>query len=134
MDTAMRFSTMVLAAGLLTVAGSALAQKMKQGKPAAKPAAAAAAKYDEAKLTALEAKLAKSPKDAKLKLQVAEASYQVGHYVEYDKPGLTPREKYRGALKLYRRALALNPAHKQAKAEKDQIEAIYKQMGMPIPQ
>jgi hypothetical protein len=129
----MRLSTMVLAVGLLSVGGTAFAQKMRIGKPAARPAAAAV-KYDEVKLKVLEAKLAKTPKDAKLKLQVAEASYQVGHYVEYDKPGLTPREKYRGALKLYRRALALNPGHKLAKQEKEQIEAIYTQMGMPIPQ
>jgi tetratricopeptide (TPR) repeat protein len=104
---------------------------------AAKPAAAKAApaaKYDEAKLAALEAKLAKAPKDAKLKSEVAEANYQVGYYIEYKKPGLSPREKYRPALKLYRRALELNPKHAKASFEKKQIEDIYKGMGMPIPQ
>jgi hypothetical protein len=28
----------------------------------------------------------------------------------------------------------LNPNHKQAKADRDLIEGIYKQMGRPIPQ
>lgn len=85
--------------------------------------------YDEA-----EAKLAKNPNDAKLKLAVADAAYEAGRYIEYDKPGLAPREKYRPALKLYRRALELNPDHKEAAKEKEQIENIYTQMGMPIPQ
>ena len=127
----MRLSTLTLAAAL--VLGTGLAAGAAPKAPA-KPAASAAGKYDEAGLKALEAKLAKNPKDAKLKSQVAEANYQVGHYIEYDKPGLLPREKYRGALKLYRRALALNSEHAKAKFEKDQIESIYKQMGMPIPQ
>jgi hypothetical protein len=98
----------------------------------AKAPAAAAPKYDETKLKALEAKLAKSPKDAKLKSEVAEANYQVGYQMEYNS-SLSPREKYRGALAKYRRALALNPKHAKAAKEKDQIEAIYKQMGMPVP-
>lgn len=99
---------------------------------AAKPAAAAA-KYDEAKLTALEAKLAKNPKDAKLKAEVAEASYQVGHTMMLN-PNLPPRLKYRGALKHFRRTLALNPKHPKAAAEKKTIEDVYKSMGMPVPE
>lgn len=129
----MRIATLLLAATLgVAPAAGVLAAAKKAAAPAAK--AAASGKYDEAKLKELEAKLAKNPKDAKLKQEVAEASYQVGHYIEYDKPGLAPREKYGPALKLYRRALALNPGHAKAKFEKDQIEGIYKQMGRPIPQ
>lgn len=87
----------------------------------------------EEKYAALEAKLAKKAGDSELKTAVAEAAYQAGYYIEYDKPGLTPREKYRPALKLYNRALALNPKHELAAKEKTQIENIYTQMGMPIP-
>lgn len=87
----------------------------------------------EKKFTELEAKLAKSPSDAKLKKEVATAAYEAGHYIEYDKPGLMPREKYRPSLKLYRRALELDPKHEKAAFEAKQIEDIYKQMGMPVP-
>lgn len=101
---------------------------------AAKPAAAkSAVKYDEAKLTALEAKLTKNPKDAKLKSEVAEANFQVG-YATMMNPELPPRMKYGAALKKYRRALALNPKHAEALKNKDMIEGIYKQMGRPVPQ
>ena len=87
----------------------------------------------EKKYVELDAKLAKSPDDAKLKKEVAAAAYEAGHYIEYDKPGLTPREKYRPSLKLYRRALELDPKHAKAAFEAKQIEDIYKQMGMPVP-
>ena len=100
---------------------------------AAKPAAATpAAKYDQAKLTALEAKLAKNPKDAKLKVETAEANFQVGFAMEHN-PDLAPRVKYPGALRRFRRTLQLNPGHSQAAALKAEIEGIYRQMGRPIP-
>jgi hypothetical protein len=100
-------------------------------KPAAKPAAAAP-KYDAAKLKALEAKLAKNPKDAKLKKQTAEASYQVGHAMMLD-PNLRPMVKYPGALKHFKRALDLDPKHAKAARDRKMIEDIYRQMGRPIP-
>ena len=120
--------TAVLLAGCVALAGASATVVH-----AAKPAAAAPAKYDEAKLKALEAKLAKTPKDAKLKAQVAEANYQVGHTMMLD-PKLPPRMKYRGALKHFRRTLELNPKHAKAAEEKKTIEDVYKSMGMPIPQ
>jgi tetratricopeptide (TPR) repeat protein len=123
----MRWTALALAAGLCAVWGGAAYAAKAPAKPAA------AKTYDEAALKGLEAKLAKNPKDAKLKSEVAEANYQVGYYIEYKKPGLTPREKYRPALKHYRRALELNPSHASAAREKKQIEDIYTQMGMPIP-
>ena len=127
----MRISLLALAAGLTLIPAAA----SFAAKPAAKPApAAAAAKDPEAKLAALEAKLAKAPKDAKLKTETAEAAFQAGYYIEYKKPGLSPREKYRPALKLYRRAMELNPKHAEAAKERKQIEDIYKGMGLPIPQ
>jgi len=84
------------------------------------------------KAQALEAQYKKKP-NAKLKLQVAEAEYQEGHALMMDN-ALGPRLKYRQALTAFRQALKLNPNHKQAKADKDMIEGIYKQMGRPIPQ
>jgi hypothetical protein len=126
----MRNTTLALLAAFALMAPVAAPAAQK---PAARPAAKAAAKYDEAKLKALEAKLAKKPADAKLKAEVAEANYQVGHTMMYN-DSLPPRIKYRGALKLFRRAMELNPKHAQAAADRKQIEDIYKQMGMPIQQ
>ena len=71
------------------------------------------------------------PKDAKLKEKTAEAHYKAGHTMMLS--ALSPRVKYRGALKHFRRCLELNPKHKEAAAEKKQIEDIYKQMGRPVP-
>lgn len=48
-------------------------------------------------------------------------------------PVLAPRQKYRGALALYREALKLDPKNKEALNNKKLIEDIYTQMGMPIP-
>ena|SRR2546430_622347 len=89
------------------------------------------------KLEAAAAKLDKqvkaAPKDAKVKMQAADAHYKAGHAMMMS-PTLAPRVKYRGALAHYRQTLALNPKHKEAAAEKKTIEDIYKQMGRPIPQ
>lgn len=126
----MHRSVIILTAGILVSAPAAVV--LAGPKPPAKSAAKGAPKYDEAKLKALEAKLAKKPGDAKLKMEVAEASYQVGHTMMYN-DDLPPRVKYRGALKLFRRALELNPKHAQAAADRKMIEDIYKGMGMPIP-
>ena len=63
---------------------------------------------------------------------MAEANYQVGYQMEYNS-NLSPREKYRGALAKYRRALQLNPKHTKAANEKAQIESVYKSMNMPVP-
>ncbi|MDX2129610.1 MAG: hypothetical protein SFU91_11305 [Chloroherpetonaceae bacterium] len=45
-----------------------------------------------------------------------------------------PRIKYRPALKAYREVLALDPSNSDAAKNKKQIEDIYAQMGIPIPQ
>jgi tetratricopeptide (TPR) repeat protein len=123
----MRIPVLMLAAGLALGAPLALVSKPALAK------AEAAKKYDEAQLKALEAKLAKKPKDAKLKSEVAEAAFQVGHAMMVN-PQLPPRMKYPGALKHFRRALALNPKHAKAAEERKMIEDIYKQMGRPVPQ
>lgn len=86
----------------------------------------------EKKADQLQAQYQKKP-NPKLKQQVAEAWYEYGHARMYDQ-ALSPRQKYRPALKAFREALKYNPSHKQAKADKEMIENIYKQMGMPAPQ
>jgi hypothetical protein len=43
------------------------------------------------------------------------------------------RVKYRAALDDYRKALQADPANAEAKANKQMIENIYKQMGRPVP-
>ena len=128
------------AAALAVIGAGAEAQKPKQ--PMKPPFAGGAGKdvqQTDPEVVKLEAAAAKAekaakakPKDSKLKDQAADAYYKAGYACEYSKV-LAPRPKYRGALKLYRKALALNPKHAKAAAEKKQIEDIYKQMGMPIP-
>jgi|SRR6266498_3823861 len=46
---------------------------------------------------------------------------------------LSPKKKYRTALKRYRRVLELDPKNDEAAQNKKMIEDIYQQMGMPIP-
>jgi hypothetical protein len=123
----MRLSTLIMAAALCAAAPAAHARQHPTPPPPA------AAQGDDAQLKTLEAKLAKSPKDAKLKKQVALLHFKVGHAMEYN-PRLTPHEKYAGALRHFRRAVALDPTLKAAADAKEEIEQIYRQMGRPIPQ
>ena len=46
---------------------------------------------------------------------------------------LPPKDKYKPALKRYRRVLELEPDNKEALANKNQIEEIYRAMGRPVP-
>ena len=81
---------------------------------------------------AAEAKLKKLPKDPAAKKAFVDAAYKFGHAAEYgDK--LPPTVRYRAALAMYRKVLAVDPKHTPSLTEKQQIEAIYKNMGMPIP-
>src|SRR5690348_10019691 len=98
----MRLAALSLALGLCASlpAAAALAESAKLPSKGG----AAGAKYDEAKLKVLEAKLAKTPNDAKLKTEVAEANYQVGHTMMMN-DSLPPRVKYPGSLKHFNRAL-----------------------------
>lgn len=80
-----------------------------------------------------QAKMKKKPKDAALKKAYVEATYKYANTAMTD-PNLPPAVKYRAALALYRRALKVDPKHKQSLAEKKQIEDIYESMGRPIPQ
>jgi hypothetical protein len=100
------------------------------GEPSAPSGAPSA---EEKKLAELEEKFKAASTDKKLKAEVVEAAYQAGHSMMLN-PDLPPRTKYRGALKHLRRALALDPDHKGANADKKQIEDVYAIMGRPIPE
>ncbi len=56
-----------------------------------------------------------------------------GNYMMFE-ANVPPKEKYRPALKYYRRVLSLDPKNQEAEANKTRIEEIYTQMGLPIPQ
>lgn len=86
------------------------------------------------KVDTLLAKQQKSPKDPKLKTMAAKESSSLGHELMVTQsPDLPPRVKYRSALKYLRAAQKLDPKDAQAKADINQIESIYKSMGMPVP-
>jgi len=123
---------------ILCLAGTALSGPARAGQGPFVGGGQADAK--DPKVTKLEAAAAKlekqwkaRPKDARLKLRVAEAYYTAGHEMMMS-PKLPPRIKYRGALKHFRKALTLNPKHARAANEKKTIEDIYKSMGRPVPQ
>ena len=77
-------------------------------------------------------KLKKSPKDAAAKKGYVEALYKFGYAAEVSNT-LSPPVKYRAALGLYRRALAIDPKHQPSLTEKQKIEDIYKGMPGGIP-
>jgi len=101
--------------------------------------------------------IAQKPNPDQLKLQRAEKAYSVTKLawgkdkanktkrkayinatvslgtIVMNSPILAPRAKYPRALSLYREALKLDPANKEAKANKAMIEDIYRSMGRPIP-
>jgi hypothetical protein len=108
------------------------APSMAQGAGAAE--AAAQAHPDLAKkVSDLKAAYDKNPRDAATKKQLAAAAYTYGHTVMTDEQ-LSPRVKYRAALKQFRLALQVDPSHAKASQEKKMIEDIYRQMGRPIPE
>ncbi len=110
---------------------------VKPAPPQLAPVQNGATKADVEKLETAAAGLEKQqkarPNDSDLKARTAEADYQAGHAMMMSEE-LDRKVKYRGALKYFRRALALNPDHKLAAEDKNLIESIYKQMGRPIPQ
>lgn len=66
-------------------------------------------------------------KTACIQKQLAAANYLMFE------ANLSPKNKYRPALKRYNRVLELDPGNVEAKENKVQIEDIYKSMGMPVP-
>ncbi|MCS6884655.1 MAG: hypothetical protein RMM17_03315 [Acidobacteriota bacterium] len=84
-------------------------------------------------LVELEKSYEANPKDEQLRKRLAQATYEFGSSVMYDE-SLPPRVKYPQALKLFRRTLELEPGHKEAAAEIEQIKEIYASMGRPVPE
>lgn len=74
-----------------------------------------------------------SDKSDKTKAEVIRTSMAAGNYLMFE-ASLPAREKYRPALKYYRKVLEIEPDNSEALKNKTQIEEIYKQMGMPVPQ
>lgn len=67
------------------------------------------------------------------KKEVLASSLEAANYLMFE-ANLPAREKYRPALKYYRKVLELEPKNEEALKNKKQIEDIYESMGMPIPQ
>ncbi len=67
------------------------------------------------------------------KKAVVEKNLAAGNYMMFE-ANVPPKEKYRPALKYYRNVLAVDPKNSEAIVNKDKIEEIYNQMGLPIPQ
>ncbi len=88
-------------------------------------------KYEEA-IHLLEEAYKSNPSFDSLKPALANAHLQYGNFLMY-KSDLPPRQKYRKALSEYRRVIAIQPDNVEAKQNRDLIESIYHQMGMPVP-
>jgi tetratricopeptide (TPR) repeat protein len=86
-----------------------------------------------AELVELEKAYEKNPKDEATKKKLVQATYDLGFKIEMDN-SLPPFVKYRQALKLFRKALEIDPEHKDSIAQKEQIENIYRSMGRPVPE
>ncbi len=74
-----------------------------------------------------------SDKSEPIKKEAEAKCLIAANYLMFDAT-LSPRDKYRPALKYYRKVLEINPKNQEAAKNKKQIEDIYVQMGMPIPQ
>ena len=73
-----------------------------------------------------------SDKSDKNREEVLKTCLAAGNYLTFE-ASLPAREKYRPALKYYRKVLEVDPENEEASKNKNQIEEIYIQMGMPIP-
>ncbi len=78
-----------------------------------------------------DAKYMKSKSDGDKKEAVLK-QLTAANYLMFE-ANLSPKKKYKPALKRYRRVLELDPSNKEAAENKKQIEDIYQSMGMPIP-
>ena len=89
-------------------------------------------KYPEA-IALLDKAHTAAPKSAEVTKALADA-----HLAEADSymadAALPPMRKYPAALRAYRKVLEFDKTNAKAKDNIAQIEAIYKQMGRPIPQ
>lgn len=77
-------------------------------------------------------KYQKTKSDADKK-EAVDKQMAAANFLMFKADSFTPKKKYRPALKRYNRVLEIDPANKEAAADKKQIEDIYTSMGMPIP-
>ena len=73
----------------------------------------------------------KTKSDADKKTAI-DKQMKAANYLMFE-ANLSPKKKYRPALKRYRRVLELDPKNEEAQKNKKQLEDIYQSMGMPIP-
>ena len=134
----------LIGAALLTISAGAFAQPpnapfagaakmtcaeaLKEAGKSGPPLAPLAKSFD-----AEAAKLKKSPKDAKVKKAYVDSAIKYEQAVYLGATKLSPSIKYRASLALCRAVLAVDPKNAQCKKDEDQIVAIYKQMGRPVP-
>lgn len=71
-------------------------------------------------------------KDNGVKKDLIAKHMAAGNYLMFE-ANLSPKKKYKPALKHYRRILELDPSNAEAQRNKTQIEEIYTSMGRPIP-
>lgn len=67
------------------------------------------------------------------KAECIEKQMAAANYLMFE-ADLPPKDKYKPALKRYRRVLEIDPNNDEAKSNKKQIEDIYISMGKPIPE
>ncbi len=89
-------------------------------------------KYAEA-IALLEKAHTAAPKSAEVTKALADAYMAAADSYMAD-AALPPMRKYPSALRAYRKVLEFDKSNHKAKENVTQIEAIYKQMGRPIPQ
>jgi len=107
--------------------------QMNQSNTDMAPETAADPKADELSKSAydFEANF-KKDNSAGVKKQLIDKHMAAGNYLMFE-ANLSPKKKYKPALKHYRRILELDPSNVEASRNKQQIEDIYTSMGRPIP-
>lgn len=79
------------------------------------------------------AKYEKAPKDVAVSQAYSKALTELGDAIQ-NAPELSRSTKFRQALQMFRKAVELDPKNERAAALIQQSEAIYKQMGRPVPE
>jgi len=79
------------------------------------------------------AKYEKAPKDAAFSQAYSKALTELGDAIQ-NAPELSRSTKFRQALQMFRKAVELDPKNERAAALIQQTEAIYQQMGRPVPE
>ena len=119
---------LLIAVSLLVFAACSVAQ---QPTKEAKREQAALAKLQKAR-DAVKADYDKHPRDPQLKIQFVKMNDALAN-ATMTTDGLTPHQKYAGALRLFRQSVKTDPHDAEAIKWINQIESIYESMHRPIP-